>query len=170
MTAARLRVELLPRFAEHSILEVNHAVEIDVIVGKLRNVVERLFLQQTVAQQMLQRDQQRIARVRRMASIRRIAIAGRIERQDLPDANAGAPGPIEKGDHLVAEVANSIPSGEGGRMQKHAGGALLDHPWASALMVSFSPRASKCCSQRLAADEPLPAFAATTGRTTLRMR
>ena len=40
-----------------------------------------------------------------------------------------------------------------------------DHPLASGLIDSFSPRASKCCSQRFAVDEPLPAVAAITGRT-----
>src|SRR6266550_3231970 len=99
-----------------------------------------------------------------MTAIRRVAVTRRIERKELPEPQSGALRPIEKGHQLVTEIANAVAARKGRGMKQHAGEAANDHPWASALMASFSPSASKCCSHRLAADDPLPAFAAITGR------
>src|SRR5258708_37167210 len=43
-----------------------------------------------------------------------------IERQYLPDAHAGAGGPIEKRDQLVAEVSNAIASRQRRRVEQDA--------------------------------------------------
>src|SRR5712691_1741381 len=167
--AASLLGEILPRCAKQLDLDRGDVVEIDVIIRKFGKFCYRLLWKQSIAHEALRRDHQRISRVRRMAAVRRVSIARRIERKKLPHADAGALRPVEKGDQLVAEISDAVATGKGGGMEENSSRTLGDHPRASGLIASFSPRESKCCSQRLAADEPFPAFAATTGRTILRI-
>src|SRR5439155_3620820 len=133
MFVAPAVIEMFERLSEKLILERRDLVEVHARLRKFGNVIELALGKQAIVAQPLRRNQQRIARVRRVTTVRRIAVAGRIEGQDLPEANAGALRPVEKSDQLIAEVADTKTSGQRRRMQQKAGGAMFDHPRASGL-------------------------------------
>ena len=113
-------------------------------------------------------DQQRIPGERRHATVWRVSIAGRIERQDLPHSHPRLRDPVEKLDQLVAENADAVAAGKRRRMKENAGDALRfalggHYSRASGLTDSFSPSASNSSSHR--ALVPLFSVAAMAGRT-----
>ena len=97
-------------------------IEID-LAWNFGDLFNRIGRQQTVLHEPLRRDQQRIAGIRREASVRRVAVARRVQWQHLPDAQTGLLCPIEKCEQLVAEVADAVAAGERRWMQEDAGGA-----------------------------------------------
>src|SRR5436305_12579423 len=87
-----------------------------------------------------------------MTSVWRVAEAGRIERQHVPVTHPRARRPVEKGDQFVAQIADAVRAGKGGRMEQDAGVAILHGVRLGGVghyaTPSLSPRSSKSCSHR----------------------
>src|SRR5436190_98217 len=108
MRCAAMLGEMQPRLAQQLPFEGGGFVVVDGVAAKLRNLVQRAVRQKAIAQQAIGRNEQRIPGIRRVTSVRRVAVARRIERQDLPESESRALGPIEEHVQLVAEVADAI--------------------------------------------------------------
>jgi len=83
--------------------------------------------QQTICDEVVERDQQRVAGERRKALIRRIPVTGRPQRQDLPDALARGSEQVYELVSAVTEVANPVGSGKRCRVEKDATRARRHH-------------------------------------------
>ena len=63
MVLASVLVEMLPRLAEQVILECRDAIEVDVVIRKLRNAFQSACGKKSVAHEAIRRDHQRISGV-----------------------------------------------------------------------------------------------------------
>ena len=70
--------------------------------------------------QIVEADEQRVAREGREALIRRVAVAGGAERQHLPEALAGRGQRIDEVESAGAEVADAEAARQGRRVEEHA--------------------------------------------------
>ncbi len=117
----RALFEALPRFAKQRELERLNAIELDVLIRESRHVGDVARRRAVPPAASAAGDEQRIAGEGREASVRRGAVAGRIQRQDLPDPHASARGPVEELDGVIAELADAVAPRQRRRMEKHAG-------------------------------------------------
>ena len=107
--------------------------------GEVRHVGQLGAGQPAVGGQIAQIDQQRIARERRKALIGRIAVAGRPQRQHLPDALARA-------DQAVDEVVR--PRGPNRRCRAAPGSEVTCSKIPLARVAPFSPRLTRLRGQQ----------------------
>src|SRR5215510_14360536 len=131
--------------------------EVDATVLKPRGPASLVFSQQSVLDQPFGADEQRIAGERREALIWRIAVAGRAERQDLPDSLALGREPVDELDRPRSEVPDIGPARERSRMEEDATGPSLRHTLyrCGAASASRAFFARSCCSMSsLAASRP----------------
>jgi hypothetical protein len=98
--------------SDQSSLPGNHLIERDVIGRKRRNAGHGLRSEQVLLEQALRRDQQRVAADARQAVVRGAPVAGRIERQYLPQAHPRTGRPVEKREQLVPEITDAVRSRE----------------------------------------------------------
>ena len=76
--------------------------------------------EQSVLDQPFEADQQRIAGKRGEALVRRVAVAGRSERQHLPEPLAGGGEQIDELEGARPEIADAEAARQRGRMEEHA--------------------------------------------------
>ena len=80
--------------------------------------------QQALVAQPVERDEQGVARERREALVRRVAVAGGAERKDLPEGLAGLRQEVEEGGRLGPELADAVAPGQGRGVEEDPGGSL----------------------------------------------
>ena len=100
-------VKVFPRRIEQRALEPLDGVEID-CRGRKRPACAIPRPQQSVLDQPVGADQERVARKRRQGLVGRIAIAGRTQRQHLPPALPSLLKPVDPGDSPRTHIANPV--------------------------------------------------------------
>src|SRR5580700_9690421 len=105
----------------------DHRAEINDIIGKLRLTREIQCIEITALHQAIDTDQQRVAGERRKALVRRIAVTGRPERQDLPDVLSRVAQEVGEGMRLLTELADTIGAGKGSGVQQDTAGSREVH-------------------------------------------
>jgi hypothetical protein len=73
--------------------------------------------------QPVEADQERVARKRRQRLVGGVAVAGRAERQDLPDGLAVRCKPVHKAEGPVTKVADAIAPRQGGGVKQNTAAA-----------------------------------------------
>ena len=107
------------RPAQPLLLEVADIAEVDVVVRKAEFSFKLRPIEQALARQLLEADQERIACERRDGGVWRIALGGRHERHDLPEMLPGGRHPIEESVGAVAKIPNAMRPGKRGRMRQN---------------------------------------------------
>ena len=74
--------------------------------------------------QAVERDEERVAGEGREALVRRVAVAGGAEGQDLPQALAGLLQEVEEGGRLRAQLSDAVGTGQRRGVEQDPGGAL----------------------------------------------
>jgi len=125
LARAGLRREALGRRAQlgdapGDDLAVVHAMRVEAAFGQHRR------REPARVHERLQRHHQRAARERGHALVRRVARPDRRRGQQLPDRLAGRDEPVDELEGRGTEVADAVRAGQGGGVQQHAGGALLE--------------------------------------------
>src|SRR5215475_5698200 len=100
---------------------LNHGGEVDPSFGP-GGTARCLVREQPVLGQPFEADEQRIAGKRREALIRRIAVPGGAERQNLPDALPCRREPVDERESARSEIADVGASRQRRRMEEDAGG------------------------------------------------
>ena len=119
----------------------DHSPEVDVVFGKPRQRVEPAIIDEPRIAEIVERDHQRIARERGERLVGRVAVAGRPEREHLPETLRHARETVEPAMRLRADLTDAVPAGKRGGMKQDAGGTTaggrrVSH--ARALGQSFS--------------------------------
>ena len=117
-----VRREVVPGLVENPLLPADHGIEIHPLLRERREVLEGRHGQETVAEQKLRRDQQRIAGKRGCAPVRRAAASDDRQRQDLPEGLAGRLRPVEEPIDPRTEVADAEGPRERRGMKEDSGG------------------------------------------------
>ena len=121
----------------------DHGREVDAAGLESSMIIRVMFRQQSVVNQSFDADEQRIARERGEALIGRIAVAGRSERQYLPEPLTGGPEEVDEFEGARPEVPDTKATGQRSRMEQKAAAterhsSLLRKP----LVLTAKPAAS----------------------------
>ena len=106
-------------------LERRKLAEIDVVDGQIGQGGQVFVAEQALLDERVQRDEQHIAREGRRARIRRIPVAGRPERQHLPESLAGRGQVLDKSERRRSQVAGAETTRQRGRVQQNAGASAM---------------------------------------------
>ena len=117
------RLEAQERLSQQGLLAGRGRREVDRRAFRDLPGTEHLGIQQAVLHQRLGRDQERVSGKGGERVVGRVPHAGRTERQNLPDGEAGAHHPVEHRQRRRTEVADREAPREARRMQEQAGGA-----------------------------------------------
>src|SRR5579863_7092305 len=85
----------------------NHPLELARVLGKLRRIRDVFARKQAALCEFLGADEQRVARERRKALVRRFPVPGRSQRKHLPDRLPRVRKEVDKTMRLGAEIAYS---------------------------------------------------------------
>jgi hypothetical protein len=112
--------ELVRGHLQHARARRDHRAVVDPILRKSREIGQILRRQVPVRHQLLQADQHGVAGEGRERLVGRIAVAGRPERQHLPQPHAHLAQPVRELPRLHADLPDAIRPGKTGRMKKNA--------------------------------------------------
>src|SRR5207245_1998915 len=121
---ARAGAEVPPSRLEQRVFESLDGIEIDRRWRK-RAAREIARANESVLDQPLGADQQRVARERRQGLVRRVAIAGRPQRERLPISLSRLVKPVDPGDGRRAYVADSVRRRQRRDVQQDAGSPVV---------------------------------------------
>jgi hypothetical protein len=100
----------------------DHGAEVDMVVGKAGQRVEVAIIDEPRVAEIIERDHQRIARERGERLVGRVTVAGRPQRQHLPETLRHAGEAVEPAMRLGADLADAVPAGKRGRVKQDSGG------------------------------------------------
>ena len=104
--------------AQDARLERAHGFEVHAVLRKVRRSLEGGGREQPLLEEPLGRDEKRVAGERGESRVRRVVGAGRDEREDLPEPQAGRRRPVEKHVARGPEIADPEAGREGRRVEE----------------------------------------------------
>src|SRR5947207_1810085 len=110
---------------ESLVLERQQSAEIDVMGWQRCEFFDVGGSEQAAVEERLQGDEQRVAGKGRRAGVRRVAEAGRAQRQNLPQRLFGGGQIVEEVERRLAEVANAVRARQRSRVEQHPAAAPI---------------------------------------------
>ena len=105
-------------------LELDHRPEVHLPLREPGPLLQVGGGQQALLAQAVEGDEQGVARERREALVRRVAVAGGAEGEDLPEGLAGLRQEVEEGGRLGPELADAVGPGQRRGVEEDPGGSL----------------------------------------------